>query len=156
MQTLHKFSGILNQGFVGNICYNFALAIPYKALKIRLNYDKLLFNEASLSARAAIEKAYLDHYNQPLKEANTSAILSSMKTEIQLAAYIGNTFIGNIHNPATCKEISISQAAASNGCFPLETDSIIGTLKVVVNVFSVLEDETTYTLTIEGEPYEAL
>lgn len=161
MNQLHSFKGTLNSGYVGNIIYNLHLDQELTKLSILLTYDKEYIthivnpdssennHKLSPDMEHGISKAYERHYGKPADCHNMDELLNSMKTEIQLAAFIDGQFAGNIHMPGTEKEILISHEEASFGCLPCKR--ISGMLKIVINVFSVLEDHTSYTLEICGE-----
>ena len=74
----------------------------------------------------------------------------TMKTEIQLCAMIGGVFAGNVHMPGTRKEILLKEGVRSRGCLPYDGQN--GMLKIIINVYQVVEENTPWTLEIKGGP----
>ncbi|WMJ90253.1 DUF6669 family protein [Anaerocolumna sp. MB42-C2] len=149
MKEIQTLTGTLNRGFVGNITYNFNLESSYDKLYICLTYDNEKIRTADNQFKNKIEEAYENHYGFKLCDNQLQDVIKSMKTEIQLAAFINGSFAGNIHMPGTKKEMILSPVISSNGCIPCK--NMTGLLKIVINAFSVLENHTSYTLEIKGE-----
>ena len=149
MKDIQTFTGTLNRGFVGNIIYNFNLEQSYDKLYIGLTYDNEKIKTVDRFYKNEIEEAYENHYGSKIDDNQLKDVLGSMKTEIQLAAFLNGSFLGNIHMPGTKKEMILSENQSSNGCIPCK--NIKGLLKIVINAFSVLENHTSYTLEIKGE-----
>lgn len=149
LKTLQKFSGKLDRGYVGNITYRLQLEHPYDKLYILLTYDKEKLITFDDGIKTTIRTAYEKHYGRPLGSDEINSVAASMKTEIQLAAFIQNKFVGNVHQPGTNKEMLLSATESSRGCLPCK--NICGMLKLVVNVFGVMEHDTSYLLEIKGE-----
>lgn len=93
--------------------------------------------------------AYEAYKGRPVSEKELVKAVKSMKTEIQLALFIGNKFAGNVHMPGTIKELYISEHTYSRGCLPIYP--LEGAGKVIVNVFQCVENETSYQLEIKGD-----
>ena len=149
MKEIQTLTGTLNRGFVSNITYNFNLESSYNKLYICLTYDNEKIKIADNYFKNKIEEAYENHYGFKPGDNQLQDIINSMKTEIQLAAFINGNFVGNIHMPGTKKEMILSAPISSNGCIPCK--NMTGLLKIVINAFSVLENHTSYTLEIKGE-----
>jgi hypothetical protein len=149
MEYLQTLAGTLNRGFIGNIIYNFNLEDSYSKLYICLTYDKEKISDPESTLKDKIEEAYEKHFGYKIDEEHFGSVLASMKTEIQLAVFINGNFAGNVHMPGTKKEMIIAGDISSQGCLPCE--NIQGMIKIVINIFNVLEDHTSYTLKIKGE-----
>ena len=74
------------------------------------------------------------------------AEMPGMKTEIQLITMMNDEFIGGIHNQDNPKQLYFSSEKASKGCIP--QDSIHGVVRIIIVVFSVILDDTNYTLSL--------
>lgn len=155
MTTLMLFRGTVMAGFVGNIQYHYELPESYSRLKITLYYDKNLPKQPSLIQKEVMYHAYCTYMASPIPVETYTEILpdlwGAMKTEIQLAAFLNQSFVGNIHRSGQKKEmfLSLNENEISLGCMPL--DAISGHLQIILQFFQVLYDQTNYTLTIEGE-----
>ncbi|QHQ60652.1 hypothetical protein Ana3638_07610 [Anaerocolumna sedimenticola] len=149
MKEIQTLTGTLDRGFVGNITYNFNLESSYDKLYICLTYDNEKIETADSYYKHRIEEAYEKHYGFKPDDNQLQDVIGSMKTEIQLAAFINGSFVGNIHMPGTKKEMILSEKLSSDGCLPCK--NMKGLLKIVINAFSVLENRTSYILQIKGE-----
>lgn len=148
MEIIQQFHGTLNRGFTGNLVYNFYLPRNCTALSITLTYDKEHFShkEAYMEELCPIYEAYL---GRPASPPELLKAMDSMKTEIQLGLMIHNEFVGNVHMPGTKKELYLSEKSSKRGCLPCPC--IEGMAKIIVNVFQVLENQTSYYLEVKGD-----
>ena len=149
MNELEKFVGIVSQGFVGNIQYNMELKDTYQELRILLTYDKEKCTNPSAKLMAEMKNAYEEYCSLDDFSLKAPQLLSQMKTEIQICAFLNGEFIGNIHMPGTKKEMLFSPTEISPGCISPKT--LQGHLKVVINFFQVICDDTRYELKIYGK-----
>ena len=152
METIQSFSGVLNQGYHGNIIYNFPLPPDLSSLSVVLTYQKEHPSDPEEYFRkrraelAPVLEQYMEH---PVSDDLLYREIREIKTEIQLCLLLNDTFIGNIHMPGEVKEMKISKSSASHGCIPCE--NLSGMAKVIINVFHTAEDRTSYRLEIHGE-----
>lgn len=149
MKQLEKFTGTVSQGYVGNIQYHMELTRPYQKLQILLTYDKEKCHEPSQKLLAEMKQAYAEYTPTMDFESQLPNLLSQMNAELHLAAFLNDEFIGNVHMPGNKKEMIFSLSEATPGCM-LPT-SLEGHLKIIVNCFQILCDDTNYILTISGE-----
>ena len=84
----------------------------------------------------------------PRQEELEHAIYHDMKTEIHTLATLNDEFIGCIHRQLTTRHMHFSYHRATEGCIPLA--SVEGVLKVTILAFSVLLDNTEYSLTVRA------
>lgn len=153
MDKIYTVEGVVNRGFVGQISYIVCLDKKYDTLDIEFEFDKQrvstiteeikmdLLNTIVEDDSNSIDKDHLDQY-----------ILTKMKrlkTEIQLSAFLNDTFIGGIHKQLSKRNLMISQREASEGGIP--QSNIEGVLKLNIIVFNVLYDNTHYKLTVRGK-----
>lgn len=73
-----------------------------------------------------------------------------MKTEIQLCAMIGGVFAGNVHMPGTRKEIPVKGRRPLQRRLPYDGRNRM--VKIIVNVYQVVEENTPWNLEIKGGP----
>lgn len=148
MEMIQHFHGTLNRGFIGNLVYNFHLPQNCTALSITLTYDKEHFShkETYMEELRPIYESYL---GRPASQPELLKAMDSMKTEIQLGLMIHNEFVGNAHMPGTRKELYLSEIASTRGCLPCP--NIDGMAKIIVNVFQILENQTSYNLEVKGD-----
>lgn len=147
MRIIQSFNGTVNRGFQGNVTYRFQLPSGCRALSIQLTYTKEY--PVKETDPGQFRTAYDSYKGRPASEKELVRAVESMKTEIQLALFIGNKFAGNVHVPGTIKELYISEHTSSRGCLPIHP--LEGTGKVIVNVFQCVENETSYNVEIKGD-----
>lgn len=152
MKMIQRFSGVLHQGYHGNIIYNFLLPSDLSSLSVVLTYQKehpsdpdSYFNRRRTELAPILEQ----YMEQPVSEDLLRREINAIKTEIQLCFMLNSVFVGNIHMPGEVKEMTISGNSASHGCIPCK--NLSGMAKIIINVFHVAEDETPYQLEIFGE-----
>lgn len=148
MEIIQHFHGTLNRGFIGNLVYNFQLPQNCTALSITLTYDKEHFSSKETYVEE-LRPIYESYLGRPASQLELQKAMDSMKTEIQLGLMIQNEFVGNVHMPGTRKEIYLSENTSAKGCLPCPR--IGGMAKIIVNVFQVLEDQTTFHLEVKGD-----
>ena len=145
---IQRFHGTLNRGFQGNLIYNFHLPQNCRALYVSLVHDKEHFfhKETYLEELRPIYESYK---GRAVSKKELLKVMYSMKTEIQLALIIDDEFAGNAHMPGTKKELYLSEEMPARGCLPRPVFK--GSIKIIVNVFQVLENQTSYHLEIKGD-----
>ena len=149
MKMIQRFSGVLHQGYHGNIIYNFLLPSDLSSLSVVLTYQK-----EHPSAPDSYFNRRRAELEQPVSEDLLRREINAIKTEIQLCVMLNSVFVGNIHMPGEVKEMTISGNSASHGCIPCK--NLSGMAKIIINVFHVAEDETPYQLEILGESHDPL
>ena len=153
-QQIYRVGGMLDAGFVGQITYTISLDQVYDELDIHFRFDKRLYSESDVTPKL-IDKlqtlctAKYDAPTYPVEEFRQT-ILHEMKTEIHTMAELNDNFIGCIHRQLTDRHMLYTKEFTSDGC--LAQDTFSGVLKVTVLVFTVLLDNTQYTLTVSGHP----
>lgn len=148
MEMIQHFDGTLNHGFRGNLIYNFHLPRNCKALSVILTYDKEHFSHKE-TYMDELRPIYESYKGGPVSQEALLKAMDSMKTEIQLCLMIHDEFAGNVHMPGTKKELYLSEDMSAGGCLPCPV--LEGMAKIIVNVFQVLENQTSYHLEIKGE-----
>ena len=140
METLQTFHGVLDRGFTGNMSFQFHIPHGIHELSVILTYEKERIQDPA---------SYIERFRHPLIR-QLQEMVQAMKTEIQLCAMIGGVFAGNVHMPGTRKEILLKEGVRSRGCLPY--DGRNGMVKIIVNVYQVVEENTPWNLEIKGGP----
>lgn len=148
MEMIQNFQGTLNKGFRGNIAYYFHLPPNCKALSVILTYDKERFSRKEIHMEE-LRPIYESYKGGPVSEEELLEAMDSMKTEIQIALMIHGEFAGNVHMPGTKKELYLTEDLSAGGIPPCP--ALEGMAKIIINVFQVLENQTSYCLEIKGE-----
>ena len=130
MKMIYHAEGKLCKDFVGQISYTVCLDQTYEELDIEFSFQPQHFRPEDVTPE-------LEH-----------AIYHEMKTEIHTLATLNDEFIGCIHRQLTTRHMHFSSTEATEGCIPLA--SVEGVLKVTILAFSVLLDNTEYTLTVRA------
>lgn len=150
MKTVYHVEGKLCKDFVGQISYTVCLDQPYEELDIEFSFKPQHFSPEDVTGEI---KDYLKEYCAreydlvPASEEELEhAIYHDMKTEIHTLATLNDEFIGCIHRQLTTRHMHFTSAEATEGCIP--QPSIEGVLKVTILAFSVLLDNTEYSLTV--------
>lgn len=141
MNKVYEVSGTLNKGFVGQISYTVCLDKAYQEMDIAFSFDKqrheVITEELKQSLIAACDGKY-----------NAALATDEMKTELQLIVTMNNTFIGGVHRQETSRHLYFSETEATEGCIP--QPSINGVIKITIVAFSVILDNTHYTLSLSA------
>lgn len=154
MELYKTFHKTLQRGYQGAIVYACEIPEPLQQLHITLTYNKEYIQDITQYKNKykqellPILSTYLMH---EANEEEYDSFVKNMKTEIQLCAFLNDKFIGNIHQPGTKKQMIFSKKHISPGCIPTTIES--GKLKIIVNCFQVIEEDTNIQLTIQGETY---
>ena len=151
MQELYRVGGTLNEGFVGQISYTICLDREYKNLDIHFAYDKHHYFDITEEIIAKVQRQCCAYYGvaEYSREDAIDQIQHQLKTEIQTLATLNDEFIGGVHSRAHDRHMLYINNEASEGCIPQESFS--GVLKVTILVYSVLMDDTHYTLSVSAE-----
>ncbi len=152
MKTIYQVGGTLCRDFTGQISYTVCLDQTYRELDIEFTFGPRHFSPGDVSE--ALKKELLDYCKKEYGLAPSSpeelehAIYHEMKTEIHTIATLNGTFIGGIHRQLETRHMYFSPEEATEGCIP--QPCIEGVLRVTVLAFSVLLDNTAYTLTVRA------
>uniref|UniRef100_UPI0006D17882 DUF6669 family protein n=1 Tax=Clostridium sp. NkU-1 TaxID=1095009 RepID=UPI0006D17882 len=150
MKTVYQVQGKLSKDFIGQISYTVCLDETYEELDIEFSFGPRHFSPEDITP--GLKQRLLDYckeaYDLTLSspEELEDAIYGQMKTEIHTLAMLNDEFIGCIHRQLTTRHMHFTCEEATEGCIPQA--SIEGVLKVTILAFSVLLDNTDYTLTV--------
>lgn len=150
MKTIYQAEGKLCKDFIGQISYTVCLDQPWKELDIEFSFSPRHFQPGDVTDE--LKQQLLDYCKREYgitpssEEELEHALYHEMKTEIHILATLNDEFIGCIHRQLTTRHMHFTQDDATEGCIP--QPSIEGVLKVTILVFSVLLDNTEYTLTV--------
>lgn len=143
MELIQSFHGCLNRGFQGKITYHFNLPEQLSRLSVLLTYDKEHVLDAGAYMQACQKEllsALEAYYKRSISQEELCRLTASMKTELQTELYINHAFAGSVHQPGARKELLCLK------CPPLSE-----TADIIVNVFQVVEDQTSYHLEVRGD-----
>ena len=94
MEMIQRFSGVLHQGYHGNIIYNFFLPSDLSSLSVVLTYQKehpsdpdSYFNRRRTELAPILEQ----YMEQPVSEDLLRREINAIKTEIQLCFMLNET-----------------------------------------------------------------
>lgn len=150
MKTVYQAEGKLCKDFIGQISYTVCLDQSYQELDIEFSFGPQHFSPEDVTPE--LKQKLLDFCKKEYgmvpssQEELERAIYQEMKTEIHTLATLNDEFIGCIHRQLTTRHMHFTAREATEGCIP--QPSIDGVLKVTILVFSVLLDNTNYTLTV--------
>ncbi|MDR2025531.1 MAG: hypothetical protein LBQ71_20320 [Hungatella sp.] len=150
MKTVYQVQGKLSKDFIGQISYTVCLDETYEELDIEFSFGPRHFSPEDITP--GLKQRLLDYckeaYDLTLSspEELEDAIYGQMKTEIHTLAMLNDEFIGCIHRQPTTRHMHFTCEEATEGCIPQA--SIKEVLKVTILAFSVLLDNTDYTLTV--------
>ncbi|MGM9919146.1 MAG: DUF6669 family protein [Lactimicrobium massiliense] len=151
MKDLLSFQSTVPRNYQGTISYEYCLEKPLRQLEITLSYnhEKIQDPAAYLQKYRIFLTSRLEAYlgrkpsNIDLRQA-----MDHMKTEIQFALFMNGRFVCNIHKPGKTKKMVITASPENEGTVVKE---IRGQIRIVVNVFAAIEDDTVITLQVKGE-----
>lgn len=150
MKTVYQVQGKLSKDFVGQISYTVCLDESYEELDIEFSFGPRTFAPEDITPELKQELIDYCKKEYDLEFASQKeledAIYGQMKTEIHTLAMLNDEFIGCIHRQLTTRHMHFTSEAATEGCIPQPI--IEGVLKVTILAFSVLLDNTDYTLTV--------
>ena len=150
MKTVYQVQGKLSKDFVGQISYTVCLDESYEELDIEFSFGPRTFVPEDITPELKQELINYCKKEYDLEFASQKeledAIYGQMKTEIHTLAMLNDEFIGCIHRQLTTRHMHFTSEAATEGCIPQPI--IEGVLKVTILAFTVLLDNTDYTLTV--------
>lgn len=151
MKTLQTFHGTLSRGFIGNMIFQFYIPDGIHELSVILAYEKEHLQDPvsyiGNFRNHLIQKA-VPYLGQIPTDQQLLEMVQAMKTELQLCVMINGAFAGNVHMPGTRKEILLKKDGYSRGCIPYNGQN--GMIKIIVNAYQVVEDNTPWILEIKG------
>ncbi|OOB80226.1 MAG: hypothetical protein BEN19_06035 [Epulopiscium sp. Nuni2H_MBin003] len=148
---MYEFKGTLPRYYSGNVCYQYNLQKPCKSLRIRMEYMPTDREENAKEFTEIVTQQLYKAYNRMPSEDEINTALKGVKTEIQLAVYLNDEFLGNIHNPSTVKDMLFDESSERTiGCIKAKPP-FFGKLKIIVNSFYVIDKEVSYTVQVETE-----
>lgn len=149
MNQIYEVNGTLNKGFVGQISYTICLDQSYKEMAISFSFDKQRYNIITDDLKKWLISQCNGKYNMAdASDEVLTGTLKSMKSELQMIVTMNDTFIGGIHRQENPKHLYFSDKQATEGCMP--QPSIHGVIKITLVIFSVISDDTHYTLSLSA------
>ena len=152
MQTIYHVEGKLCRDFVGQISYTVCLEQAYEELDIEFTFGPRHFQPGEVTEE--LEQKLLTYCKKEYgvspstKEELEDALYHQMKTEIHTLAMLNDEFIGGIHRQLSTRHMHFTPQEATEGCIP--QPSMEGVLKIIILAFSVLSDNTEYSLTVRA------
>lgn len=150
MKTIYHVEGKLCKEFIGQISYTVCLDQSWDELDIEFSFSPQYFRPEDLTKEQIQELTEYCKTEYPgffsSNEEIEDAIRHGTKSEIHTLATLNDEFIGCVHKQLTTRHMHITKGEASDGCIP--QSKIEGVLKVTLIVFSVLLDNTDYSLTV--------
>lgn len=155
MAILYEATGAVNSGFQGTISYTVYVPSTLTALQIDFSFQKQRLHEIGSKRKEEVTATFRRRFGiEDMPEDEVIRAAQGMKTEIQLAAFLGGEFIGGIHRQMAERTMRITADEATEGAIPQA--ELSGVLRVEVIFFHVLYNETNYTLTVSGEGGEPI
>lgn len=145
---LYKVSGELMKGFLGHITYETILPDNMSKLLIEMSFDKRKMENVRQEDTQACIRAWENNFSAVPDEKMIQEMIHMQKTEINVSVYHNQAYLGCAHRDEMCKKICISSEGSSEG-FRLWKPSG-GNLKVILHVYQMLNDNTPYTVVVEG------
>ena len=130
METLQTFHGVLDRGFTGNMSFQFHIPHGIHELSVILTYEKERIQDPA---------SYIERFRHPLIR-QAVPYLGRIPTDRQLQEMV----------QAMKTEILLKEGVRSRGCLPY--DGRNGMVKIIVNVYQVVEENTPWNLEIKGGP----
>lgn len=152
MQIIYQVEGKLCRDFVGQISYTVCLEQTYDELDIEFSFGPQHFQPGEVTEEekqkilAYCKKEY--GLGPSDEDELDDDLYHQMKTEIHTIAMLNDEFIGGIHRQLTTRHMHFTKEDATEGCIPQL--AIEGVLKVIILAFSVLVDNTEYSLTVRA------
>ena len=151
-KELIRVDGLLPRAFhLGHITYTVVLEEPMERLRIVSTFDKHKIEPEHRDELAHACREAIHHY-VPLDQVPPAAmdrLLNIPKTEINLSVFFNEELVGCMLKDLTRKEIVLSPEDSTVGFLPFTPRP--GVLKIVLHVQNVLNDNTHYTLAVEGD-----
>lgn len=149
MKKLYEVNGTLNKGFVGQISYTICLDQSYKEMAINFVFDKQRYDVITDDLKQWLITECAGKYNMAsASESVLTGTLKGMKSELQLIVTMNDIFIGGVHSQENPKHLYFSDSQATEGCIP--QTSIHGVIKITLVIFSIISNDTNYTLSLSA------
>ena len=152
MQTIYHVEGKLCRDFVGQIAYTVCLEHTYEELDIEFSFGPQHFQPGEVTGE--MQERLLTYCKEEYgggpstEEELEDALYHQMKTEIHTLAMLNDTFIGGIHRQLSERHMHFTRDEATQGCIP--QPALEGVLKGIILAFTVLSDNTEYSLTVRA------
>lgn len=149
MKKIYEVGGTLNKGFVGQISYTICLDKTYREMDIAFTFDKQRYEVITDDLKEELLLACNGKYKEDTDtDEHLTNTLKGMKTELQMIVTMNDQFIGGIHRQEISRHLYFSESKATPGCIPLS--EIEGVIRVTIVAFSVIRDDTHYTLSLSA------
>lgn len=152
MENRIDVKGTVDRSFQGTVSYFVALRNRCSALKIDFSFTPQRLDRVAGEVKTELARVYAERYGVNRTESQLEQSGRSMKTEIQLAAFLNGEFAGGIHRQLAQRTLLIGKDFATEGA--LAQPVIQGALRVDLIFFNVLADGTEYRLQIGTEEEE--
>lgn len=149
-QPLYRVTGQLPRGFQGHIAYTTLLPEDLRALRIVFAFDKRepqqdleTLHRDCLAAAAKNGVSAEEEPSGPLAQR----LCAMPKGEINFSVFLNGACVGSAHRNQLEKQVMLAADGSSEGfvcCRPA------GSVRVVLHVLNVLNDDTNYSLCLEG------
>lgn len=149
-QPLYRVTGQLPRGFQGHIAYTTLLPEDLRALRIVFTFDKRepqqdleALRRGCLAAAAENGVSVDGESSGPLAQR----LCAMPKGEINFSVFLNGACVGSAHRNQLEKRVILAADGSSEGfvcCRPA------GSVRVVLHVLNVLNDDTNYSLCLEG------
>ncbi len=143
----YQVSGELMKGFIGNISYEVVLPVEMDQIEVEVSFEKRIMEEITKEDREACIKAYQKSVSREPEENEIIRMINGQKTEINVSIFHNEAYLGCAHRDEMVKKIVISPEKASQGFRTWKFHG--GVLKIVLHVYQVLNQNTTYRVVIK-------
>lgn len=149
-QPLYRVTGQLPRGFQGHIAYTTLLPEDLRALRIVFTFDKRE-PQQDLEALHRDCLAAVVKNGVPVERESSGPLAQRLcampKGEINFSVFLNGACVGSAHRNQLEKRVILAADGSSEGfvsCRPA------GSVRVVLHVLNVLNDDTNYSLCLEG------
>lgn len=142
-----KVKGSLNKGFTGGITYITLIPDDFEELNVTLSFGMREVKVIDKTLVEDIQVSWQANYPEPADDETIKEIIARQKGEINFSLFMNDQFIGAAHRDDTNKIVKITKTDASLGFQPYHGRR--GIIKIILNVISVVNDNTPYELKVE-------
>ena len=149
-QPLYRVTGQLPRGFQGHIAYTTLLPEDLRALRIVFTFDKRepqqdleALHRDCLAAAAKNGVPVEGESSGPLAQW----LCAMPKGEINFSVFLNGACVGSAHRNQLEKRVILAADGSSEGFVSYRP---AGSVRVVLHVLNVLNDDTNYSLCLEG------
>lgn len=144
---LFSTRGYLNRGHVGGIAFTYNIPEDFESLSVELSFNKREVTAVTPEIREETRIAFENNFGGLVTNEMIDNSIRRMKAEINMSLFINEEFIGCAHRDDENKRIMLTKEEASLGFKPIT--SLKGVIKIVLNVISIVDDETEYKLSVK-------